>query len=710
MSPAHGLCPECLARVLPDWSVCKFCGHNLVGVVPAPWQEPEGSASAGAGGQSPGAQTSGEGMSFFDMYGDFDTTTPAADDFDDADEMLALPPAPGDEQGEIPDVAPYDLPYDTDDEVAPPAATRHSLFGSRDARSDGAPESADAGSSGPDADWWMHADSPPGSTDSFGAGSPIRDEPASSPWDEAPGAGVGARSDADVAFEPSSWDAPAGPSAALSRLEGPATILPPAAKPPLISREFRLLAMGIALILVIIVGWIVVDNSTKPVYPSAWDGRITSLARYVSTERDLAFTHAVKVRFLEPAEYREEVDDEVDRYMLGKTEAQRLAAEYRALGLIAPGAAEASVARPDLGGPAFYSFRKHTLYVEGTRVTPKLKAALVHQLTHALDDQHFDMGALRSARPESFSLWSVAEGDAAMMERLYVEQLSEKDRAAYDADHLSIAPKAPVDLWGVLASDSSSFGSLFGRVIHSSGGWQVMNQALSFPPSSDSQLFDPFRYLEGDRALHVTSPEPPDGSKAVMERTLGAGGMYLILADHIDPLAALAAADAWGGDTLVTYRNKSDVTCVTLRVRGAADADRTVIEHAFNLLHDALGADRLSVNASGDLVDVQGCDPGENASGVDRSAQTVLVPLLRTRIAIDLYDEIKTIPNGVNGPILSLTQTRCIAQRVISTLPQERLLSLEANPLTSAEQKAATDAATPLCKDAFTPSAAAGPN
>lgn len=721
MSGSHGLCPECLSRVLPSWSVCKFCGHNLVGVVPAPWQEPEQKPSGNRG-----AGAVGEGSSFFDLYGDFDTTTPVDEPLGlapgssgpDPDEQLALPAGSTPSTGAIPDMDPYDLPYesssatswDVDPAGAAPEAPAPSLFGGREHLPPAAPDSGGFGDAGSPADesWWMQP------SDGSGAGGAAQEAwqepvaaPAASPhalqgepapWPSAADSPISN----EPKFAPSSWQGQ-DPAKALSHLEAPAPTLPPASKPPLLSREFRLLAMAIVLVLVILVGLVVQDNRDKTAYPAAWDTRVGALARFVATDRSQSFRHVVGVHFLSGAAYQEQVKKEAERYKPDTDQLGRRQATFRALGLVTSPPPTSLVNRPDLDGPAFYSFAEKRLYVRGARVSPKIAAVIVHQLGYALADQHYNLSGLRPGSLDAGELWAVVEGSGAVLEADYVAQLSDEARAAYDADPTELPKPRATTLTEVRAQVPTMFGTLFGRVVSSVNGIGALDQVLQFPPSSDAQIFDPFRYLDGDRALYVDAPVAPDEAKDRVTEPFGALRLYLVLANRIDPLLALQAADAWAGDSLLTYRNGAGAVCVDLHVRGGADTDRTVLEHALKNYASTFEGERVKVGSNNGVLQVRSCDPGERATVQDRSGKVVLVPILRTRIAVDLYDHVKTIPNGVNGPLLSPTQTRCVAQSVVEGLPTERLLSLDSQPLEGAELQALTDAATPACKAASTP-------
>ena len=83
---------------------------------------------------------------------------------------------------------------------------------------------------------------------------------------------------------------------------------------------------------------------------------------------------------------------------------------------------------------AFYSPKTKRVTVKGEDIDISTRVTLAHELTHALQDQHFDLTKLdkEAARTHSSSdLKAVVEGDAVRVQRLYEDQLSEADQAAY---------------------------------------------------------------------------------------------------------------------------------------------------------------------------------------------------------------------------------------------------------------------------------------
>src|ERR1044072_2136979 len=89
-----------------------------------------------------------------------------------------------------------------------------------------------------------------------------------------------------------------------------------------------------------------------------------------------------------------------------------------------------------VGRLASYSFEDERIRVRGTKLTPAVRSTLVHELTHALQDQHFDLGTrmeLLSRQDDGTAAQAfdaVVEGDAARIEHAWASGLSKKKSAA----------------------------------------------------------------------------------------------------------------------------------------------------------------------------------------------------------------------------------------------------------------------------------------
>ena len=57
----------------------------------------------------------------------------------------------------------------------------------------------------------------------------------------------------------------------------------------------------------------------------------------------------------------------------------------------------------------------------------------------------------------------------------------------------------------------------------------------------------------------------------------GSFALYLMLAARSDPVAALAIADDWGGDAMVTFK-RGDTTCIRTTFAGRTEDATSAIE------------------------------------------------------------------------------------------------------------------------------------
>ena len=176
-----------------------------------------------------------------------------------------------------------------------------------------------------------------------------------------------------------------------------------------------------------------------PDYPSAWDPKVQQFVEIVEKERDLEFKHPVHVDFLSQEKFRDKVtSDEEDITEEDRAELKRTTSLFRALGLV-EGKLNLFDSINDLHGSGIvglYSYDDERIRIRGTKLTPAVKSTLVHELTHALQDQHFDLGArMKSLEDDPTgrgALESIAEGDASRIESEWRNGLTKKEQAALE--------------------------------------------------------------------------------------------------------------------------------------------------------------------------------------------------------------------------------------------------------------------------------------
>lgn len=306
------------------------------------------------------------------------------------------------------------------------------------------------------------------------------------------------------------------------------------------------------------------DGAGKGRDPASVTAALPDIERFVEKARGLEFKQKVKVALLGDAAFRKRLaaDARDDADELADTEAV-----LQAVGLLGRDV-DLREAVESLTGDAvagFYDPKTKELVVRGERPTPYVRKVLAHELTHALDDQWFDLD-----RPEVDDAGSEAqagftglvEGSAARVERAYLASLPPADRQRALAEEAALGAGVDPDLPQVLLV-SVAFpyvaGPDFVDALYADGGQARLDAAFADPPVSTEQLLHPERYLVRDDPAPVDAPAP-DGP-AFDEEVVGELSLLLLLREDLDPATAAAAAQGWGGDRYVAWRD-GERTCV----------------------------------------------------------------------------------------------------------------------------------------------------
>jgi hypothetical protein len=308
-----------------------------------------------------------------------------------------------------------------------------------------------------------------------------------------------------------------------------------------------------------------------------------------------------------------------------------------------------------------------------------VKATLVHELTHVLQDQHFDIGdrleRVGEGDTEEESLRVLVEGDAERIQDAWVDRLSEADRRDYESESADTSDAAmealdalPQSLVTFFASDYI-LGSGFVGVLEADDGKDAIDHAFDDPPGPEEHVLDPLAYLSDDGEEAVDVPTVDGTPIEDLDGDFGAVGLFLVLAERIEPVRALQAALGWGGDAYVAFTSGPQ-TCAALRFRGEdRDAASGIAEALEDWAAAMPAAADASVTREGDLVDVLTCDPGVKADlveGKGRSAEAMGLPATRTQLIRSVLESQAT-----------LRQARCFADGVIDNIPFELIASEE---------------------------------
>lgn len=423
---------------------------------------------------------------------------------------------------------------------------------------------------------------------------------------------------------------------------------------------------GVLLVVFLVGGFLTlrhVVGNKGPSYPSKWDPRVEALVDFVGTQRELEWEHPVYIDFVDPAEFEQSVTVDEELSDEDRAEVDDATASLRAMGLV-EGEVDLVSQQNDLqagGVAAYYSFKTKRITVKGTELDIATKVTLVHELTHAIQDQNFDLNRMGTfeTEAENTNLRLVAEGDAHQIEQDYVAQLSDSDRGAYmeasseagdDAkDRISEVP----DIMVALFAAPYRVGPAFVAALRERHGNSAVDAALRTPPRTEAQVLDLEQYFDGREPVVVEKKTLSEGEESIDESDFGAMGWFLVLSERIDPLTALDVVDGWAGDSMVTYRTDGRV-CVAARYSGV-NADATAAAAtALDQWAATMPSGMAKVARLGDFVELQSCDPGADAKlDLDgRSMDAIEYPTIRLQLQTSLFREFLDIGQPVDDPLV----------------------------------------------------------
>jgi hypothetical protein len=325
---------------------------------------------------------------------------------------------------------------------------------------------------------------------------------------------------------------------------------------------------------------------------------------------------------------------------------------------------------------AMYNFRTKRITVRGASLDDATKPTLVHELTHALQDQHFDLQRLHVVLDDDQldGLDAIVEGDAERIKYRYedefgAEDTKEADQTADAASEGSVYDNYPPALVAMYTA-SYSLGQLLVEILEKYGDPDAIDDAIMDPPHSSEFMLSPFEYLDGHDPVAVPAPKLAGGEVSFDEDTFGPLALFLMLEQRLGAKAALAATDAWGGDHYVAFERDQKV-CVRLDVRGDTPAAQEGILAALGAWRDTMPGGSVTVT-KGDYARVEACDPGVTAAlppSPDAAYDPVLLPWVRSEIVLEVAEAKR--PEAF---------ARCVSQAFIDLAPMSFLAADSPEP------------------------------
>lgn len=221
-----------------------------------------------------------------------------------------------------------------------------------------------------------------------------------------------------------------------------------------------------------------------------------------------------------------------------------------------------------------YDPKAHEFYIADWIPLDDQRMVMAHELTHALEDQHFQIEIwLKAARPNDdaeLAREAFLEGSAmaAMVDYLLqgtgksVNDMPEFDPSLLTGD-IGDSPsmkKAPPFI-----KDSLVFpyfaGMKFTAASLKPDGWPALGKVFKNPPASTQQIMHPALYKSGHLPEKVTLPDVQARLgkewKKLDDNLMGEFGWKEVLKQYLGEDRATALAAAWDGDRYLVYEQQS---------------------------------------------------------------------------------------------------------------------------------------------------------
>ena len=427
-----------------------------------------------------------------------------------------------------------------------------------------------------------------------------------------------------------------------------------------------------------------VSGSGGPTYPAAWNPRVLGIVHFVEHERGLTFLHPVKMEFLGRAQFNKEVSVPQPHSAAGRTSLTRALQEMRALGLVHGNVnlaqSENQLQQSDVVG--LYVPQKKTVFVRGSSLTPFVRVTLAHELTHALQDQHFDLTRLRSSTSgDDSALTALIEGDAVRVQNAYEQTLSAADQAAYQKESDQFqgpsnqSSGVPEILSDILAYPYA-FGPTFVDTLVAQGGTTAIDNAFLHPPVAQAQIIDPRTYPVGWKPVPMKTPSVPAADRVTDPASpFGQLLLFEVLGSRLGYASAWNAVQGWQGDVALAYRDRGS-TCDAIDVR----MKTSVQSSAFAAAARQWASDAAThgvVRRSGRQTTIRSCDPGPDAP---------LPPTISPSAFDVLAARAQLIDGLMSGSHVDFALGACVSDQVVADLGPSRYSELLASTLSTGQR------------------------
>ena len=252
---------------------------------------------------------------------------------------------------------------------------------------------------------------------------------------------------------------------------------------------------------------------------------------------------------------------------------------------------------------AYYDYTKKRLYIlDSTQEGAEQRVALVHELAHALADQHHPLGKfLKKGSPDDDAAnarQAVMEGQATWLTWAYMSE--------HNGGKAEVAPELMDQLTRSVGADGEDFpvftnaplymkeslvfpyneGLKFQDAIYHKLGRAAFDQVFHRAPDSTQQILHPKAYFDQQEPVEVAPPalqmflgrKEAKQFRLLLEGSLGEFDHSVLLRQYVNTKLGAEAASHWRGGSFRLFENKSEKFPV---ITYASDWDSPESAHRF---------------------------------------------------------------------------------------------------------------------------------
>ena len=194
---------------------------------------------------------------------------------------------------------------------------------------------------------------------------------------------------------------------------------------------------------------------------------------------------------------------------------------------------------------------------------------MAHELTHALQDQHFNLRRFenwpKGDSDAELAAHALVEGDASLAMSVYVTRSPLRIISLMKSMGASKSSSEEIDRAPRAIRESLLFpyeqGMQWTQQLYRREGWQLVSRAYKELPRSTEQILHPEKYFSREAPVKVSLPniaaELGSGWKQIDYDVNGEWSYYLILDEYLKSAQeSKRAAAGWGGDRYSVYQGK----------------------------------------------------------------------------------------------------------------------------------------------------------